>query len=188
MFEDELEFVSELKEAASLLAEVTRDAAEGRVGAEIRRSVLLSDETLALARRYITENQLWDNQIDMYGVKAPKYSPDTIRKKARLGYSADKLDRYTQKWNGAFYDDGIIIEIDEGADEWKIVNSLAMPHFQYIPDRYIGLTDENYDAFMEFVNDRVEGAQIAYIKDAIESAGYGDIINVVNFIGYDFAY
>lgn len=186
MFEPEIEFTQEMEEAIDFYREVVEEATTGPMGMQIRAEVMESDEALILALRYITAEQLWGEQINMYGQKAPAYKPSTIRKKAKLGHPADKLVNYTQRWTDRFYNQGIYIEVDASRDQYTFENTFALPYFQYIPDEYIGMTEENFESYSSLMSYEVEEAQKRYINQAIRESQYADIIQGLMFLGYDF--
>lgn len=188
MFEPEIEFTQEIEEAIDFYRELVEDATMGQAGQDIRVEVMESDEALILALRYITVEQLWGAQIDMYGQKTPSYKPDTIRKKAKLGHPADKLVNYTQRWTGRFYNQGIYIEVDAARDQYTFENTNALSYFQYIPDDYLGMTDENFESYSALMSSEVEKAQKRYINQKVQESVYSDILQGLMFIGYDFGF
>lgn len=188
MFEQEIEFTQEIEDAIDFYRELVEEATNGPAGQEIRTEVMESDAALILALQYITVNQLWENQINMYGQKAPTYKPDTIRKKAKLGHPADKLVNYTQRWTGRFYNEGIYIEVDAARDQYTFENTFALSYFEYIPDEYIGMTEENFESYSAQMSYEVERAQKRYINRKVQESPYSEILQGLMFIGYDFGY
>lgn len=186
MFEPEIEFTQEMEEAIDFYRELVEEVTSGPMGMQIRTEVMESDEALILALKYITVDQLWENQIDMYGRKLPRYKPDTIRKKAKLGHSADKLVNYTERWTGRFYNEGIYVFVDAANDRYSFENTNALSYFHFIPDEYIGMTDENFESYSSLMSDEVEEAQKRYINRAISQSRYANIIQGLMFLGYDF--
>ena len=188
MFEQEIEFTQEIEEAIEFYRELVEDATTGIAGQEIRVEVMESDEALISALKYITVDQLWGEQINQYGEKAPEYKPDTIRKKAKLGHPSDKLVHYTQRWSGRFYNEGIYIEVDAARDRYTFENTFALSYFQYIPDDYLGMTQDNFDSYEAEMSYEVEQAQKRYIKRRVQESPYAEILQGLMFIGYDFGY
>jgi len=121
--------------------------------------ILYSADAYELGIHFIAENQLWDEQIDRYSRRLPQYKPDTIRKKAKLGHPPDKLVNYTEMWTGAFYNEGIQIEVDRSRDFFDFFKTDRRSYFAYIPDDVVGLTQENEESFKyiigEWLNERL---------------------------------
>lgn len=186
MFEQEIELTQEIEEAIDFYRELVEDATTGAAGQEIRTEVMESDTALILALKYIVVDQLWENQVDMYGRKLPQYRPSTIQKKARLGHPADKLVNYTERWTGRFYNEGIRVVVDAARDQYSFENTLALDYFGYIPDEYIGMTEENFDSYSSLMSLEVEKEQRRYINRRVQESQYSDILQGLMFIGYDF--
>lgn len=188
MFEAEIEMTQEMEDAIAFYRELVEDATYGDAATEIRVEVMESDTALLLALRYILNDQLWENQIDMYGRKLPRYKPDTIRKKAKLGHPADKLVNYTERWTGAFYQEGVYVEVDAARDQYTFENTFSRSYFQYIPEDVFGMTDENFESYQSLMSLEVERAQKRYINRRVRESQYAEILQGLMFLGYDFGY
>lgn len=186
MFEPEINANQRITDALAfyqdLLREVHSDA-PGSIGQQIRAMAMESDYALEVALRYVVIDQLWGRQVDSDGITAPQYKPATVRKKAKLGHPSDKLVHYTQAWTGRFYEEGVKIRADADAGLLQFVNTYAYPHFQYIPDGYIGMTSENLENYKADIEWYVGQEQVKYINHAIETSEYADVLNGLRFLG-----
>lgn len=186
MFEPEIQSNQRMNDALAfyehLLHEVHSDA-PGSIGQQIRAEAMESDYALEVALRYVVVDQLWGRQVDSDGISAPEYKPSTVRKKAKIGHPADKLVNYTQAWTGRFYESGVMIHADADANLLMFMNTHALPYFQYIPDRYFGLTTENLEKYKADMEWYVGREQVNYINRAIETSEYADILNGLRFLG-----
>ena len=186
MFEVEAIGVERMTEALKFYSELLNDVhsnAPGSIGQEIRAEAMESDFSLQTALEYVVLDQLWGRQVDSDGNLAPRYKPDTVRKKIKLGHPADKLVNYTQAWTGRFYEHGVVIHADAWEDRLYFLKSNAYPHFQYIPDEYVGMTEENLAAYREDMEQYVGNAQTQYIRDAIERSEYAEILDALKYLG-----
>lgn len=121
---------------------------------ELLEEILYSEDAYELGITLIAQNQLWERNVDRYGDKLPKYSIHTIKKKARIpNYPTSKLDRYTNFWTGAFYNEGINIEVNRQADFFDFFITDRRSYFQYIPDDRVGLTPENEEYFKDVIGE-----------------------------------
>ena len=121
---------------------------------QLLEEILYSEDAYELGITLIAQNQLWENNVNRYGEKLPKYSPHTIAKKQRIaGYPANKLDRYTNYWTGAFYNEGIAIEVNRRQDFFDFFITDRRSYFQYIPDDRVGLTPENEEYFKDVIGE-----------------------------------
>lgn len=181
-----------LKEAEAFYIDLANEAtshAPGSIGQEIRIRVLESQDVIEMMYQIVAVEQLWENQIDMYGRKLPAYKPDTIRKKAKLPYQTpDKLANYTEAWTFSFMNEGLYMYIDGEGDRFEFDNTLAKDYFQYIPREYIGMTQQNYERFHAQIDAMVWDEQRRYIQEQIDASPYADILNALRFIGYDFGH
>lgn len=190
-----IESISQFFEVKSEAIEFYRDLVTealstepGSVGQQIRIDAINTPDVLRMVYQMVAVNQLWENQVDMYGRKLPRYKPDTIRKKAKLPYQTpDKLVNYTEAWSFTFMNHGLEIHIEPEMDKYFVVNTLARDYFQYIPDEYIGLTQENRE-ILEAELDRIAyAAQWRYIHQRIDESPYADLLNALLYAGFDFS-
>lgn len=121
--------------------------------------ILYSDDAYALGIMLIANNQLWENQINRYGEPLPLYKPRTIRYKVQRGVPPEKRVRYTEFDTGAFYNEGIQIEVNRSQDFFDFFKTDRRGYFEYIPDDVVGLTQENEEIFKyqigEWLNERL---------------------------------
>lgn len=189
MFEEDIAYTQEVLDAIEFYRDAVKDvssSAPGSTGMEIRVEIMESDYALRRAIQYIAVDQLWESQINMYGEKTPRYKPSTIRKKAKLGQSPDKLVNYTEAWSYNFMNQGIYVWVDATADEYRFENTLALPYFAYIPDEMIGMTQDNFEMYEQEMKEYVEEEQRRRLRMMVEGSQYADIINALLFVGYDF--
>lgn len=123
----------------------------------IIEQVLYSEDAYRLGLMLIARDQLWESQINRYGEPLPLYKPRTIRYKAKRGFPPDKMVRYTEFDKGAFYNEGIAIEVDRANDFFDFYITDRRGYFAFIPDDVVGLTDDNEYIFKaqieEWVNE-----------------------------------
>ncbi len=189
MLEPELNMVDEWLEAAHYYEELVRDVLSvepGTTGNRIRAEVLESDMALQLAVQIIARDQMWELQIDPEGRKMPRYKPSTIRKKIKLGHSPDKLVNYTQMWTGRFYLNGIYVWVDGETLEYRFEKTDDYSYFAYIPDEYIGMTEENFEWYQDALSREVTRRQKEYIEIELQNSGYADMVEGLMFAGYEF--
>lgn len=121
--------------------------------------ILYSSDAYELGIMLIANNQLWENQINRYGEPLPLYKPRTVRYKVKRGVPADKRVRYTEFDTGAFYNEGIQIEVNRATDFFDFFITDRRDYFAYIPDDVVGLTPENEEIFKyqigEWLNERL---------------------------------
>lgn len=187
--EEYIEKNEEIQEALAFLEEVAQDASAtypGSPGMDITVEVMESEYALTRALQLITVDQLWENQIDMYGHKTPLYKPATVRKKAKLpDQTPDKLVNYTYAWSFKFMNQGIYIWVDAASDTFTFENTLALPYFAFIPDEVIGMTQDNFDLYESGMSYMVEQEQKAYIQRRIDESPYADTIRGLEYLGVD---
>lgn len=113
---------------------------------QLLEEILMSERAYKEGIRIITDTQLIKS-IDKYGQELPRYKPDTIRKKAKLGFPPDLLVNYTELWTGEFYNSGINIQVDLASDfyDFFVVGRWA----RFIPDEYAQMTEENEEIFKD---------------------------------------
>ena len=140
--EDEIAIVRELEEEKS-------SANPEGVMMQCVAGVLESPEFQAMAIRMIADDQMWGEQINMYGQKLPRYKPSTIRKKAKLGFPPDKLVNYTNYWTGRMRNHAIKVAVDlsNNSYDFKVFDVPGKAYSEFIPPDRIGLTDENREMF-----------------------------------------
>lgn len=121
--------------------------------------ILYSDDAYELGIMLIARNQLWENQVNRYGQPLPLYKPRTIRYKIQRDVPAEKRVRYTEFDKGAFYNEGIQIEVNRATDFFDFFITDRRDYFAYIPDDVVGLTPENEELFKyqigEWLNERL---------------------------------
>lgn len=121
--------------------------------------ILYSADAYELGINLIARNQLWENQVNRYNQPLPLYKPRTIRYKIQRGVPAEKRVRYTEFDKGAFYNEGIQIEVNRATDFFDFFITDRRDYFAYIPDDVVGLTPENEDIFKyqigEWLNERL---------------------------------
>ena len=182
------QFVQHQIEAQEFYREVIAEATShepGSIGQLLRIEAINSEADEII--RMVRDEQLWGEQIDMYSRKLPEYRPDTIRKKAKIGHPANKLVNYTENWSGAFYEEGLEVQIFADTDSYGIGRTDRRDYFQYIPDEYIGLTEDNKARLLEVLNRVAREAQLNYIYQRINGSPYADILNIEMYFGHDFS-
>lgn len=184
------QFVQNQIEAQEFYRDLVAEATShepGSVGQQIRIEAIETEDVLRMIYKMVAVDQLWETQTDMYGRKLPRYKPDTIRKKAKLPYQTpDKLVNYTEAWSFAFMNEGLEINIYAEQDKYYVDKTDRRDYFQYIPDEYIGLSQENKEKLDAILDEIAYEAQWRYIRQKINESPYADILNALLFIGYDF--
>lgn len=204
MLEPLLNGLAALADDASYEVETVRQIEEERndtspdsIMMQTVQDVLLSSYFQGLAIKLITDDQMWENSINKYGMKLPKYKPATIRKKAKLGFPPDKLDRYTNYWTGTLrnhcikvavflsedrYDfkvfdypnseDSVpLAEMDgDMMDNFSAPNGFK-PYSLFIPSDRIGLTEENIAFFESLVKEEVADRLDRWEAERLREAG-----------------
>lgn len=183
-------------ETVRQIEEERNDASPDSIMMQTVQDVLLSSYFQGLAIKLITDDQMWENSINKYGMKLPKYKPATIRKKAKLGFPPDKLDRYTNYWTGTLRNHCIKVAVFLSEDRYDfkvfdypnsedsvplaesdlptIVSALGMgvkPYSLFIPPDRIGLTEENIDYFESLVKEEVADRLDRWEAERLREAG-----------------
>lgn len=130
-------------------------------------------------------------------MKLPRYKPDTIRKKAKLGFPADKLERYTNYWTGTLrkYCIKVAVFLEEDRYDFKVfdypndqdsiplseMDDAQMASFTpprgfkaystFIPPDRIGLTSENIEYFEDLVREEVADRLDRWQAERLRQAG-----------------
>ena len=177
-------FVDGAQDEVSIALEIEAERNDTSPDGIMRRTVeevLLSPYFQGMAIKMIADKQMWDNSINKYGQKLPKYAPDTIRKKAKLGFPANKLDRYTNYWTGKLrkYCIKVAVDLTNDTYDFKVFDypndqdSIPMAEMDdeqrmsfetpegfkaystFIPPDRIGLTEDNILVFEAAVREEV---------------------------------
>lgn len=164
--------ISEAREFIEGLLEELRSPDPASIGQRIRTEVVESDESFIFLNSLITKEQLFTRQIDMHGSPMPLYKPDTLRRKKNK-YPNWTAERYTYFDTGAFYREGIYMYADASSDTWIIQKVNNRDYFQYLMDDAVGLTEENFQIFTAYLDERVRKAQMQYFYEQVNERGYG---------------
>ena len=170
------EYAASIEEETAIVRELEEEKssdAPGGVMMQCVADVLESPEFQAMAIRMIADDQMWEQQINMYGQKLPRYKPSTVRRKAKLGFPADKLINYTNYWTGRMRNHAIKVAVDlaDNSYEFRVFDVPGKAYSEFIPPDRIGLTDENREMFERMVMREVQRELDAWMYQQLSSRG-----------------
>lgn len=174
---DELDaYADSVREETAIVQELEeerRSASPGSIMMQTVEDVLLDPDFMAMAITMITDDQMWDRQINMYGMKLPRYKPSTLRKKVKLGHPPDKLVNYTNYWTGRMRNEAVKVAVDVSSDsyDFRVFDVPGKMYSQFIPPDRIGLTDENREVFEYWVRQEVQERLDMWMADQLRMNG-----------------